>query len=230
MCVCVFMCVCMCMCVQGVHVYQVCMCLNRKQSQGCWRLHKGAFEWLGSGKFIADVRERISTQVEWPFTAKATGVQSRGGRRTADRSQERHTQIHLHTHTHTHTGWTPISQEGPVHSIKQETGVFLWATLALKLRIILPFIPERTTMIALCGSLSRFSMHVYKFRPGVCYRDGLHKLDHAFWFPLDPRSLERSEARLYATFPGSHWRQRRGRERLAPHRQLTSSHTEGTAR
>lgn len=73
-------------------------------------LHKGAFEWLGSGKFVADVGERISTQVEWPFTAKATGVQSRVGRRTGDRSQETHT--HTFKHTQTHTCWVNSNQPG----------------------------------------------------------------------------------------------------------------------
>lgn len=54
-----------------------------------------------------------------------------------------------------------------------------------------------------------FSIRVYKLKPGVCLRDGLHTLDHAFWFPLDPGSLESSVARLNATSPGSDWCQRR---------------------
>lgn len=49
------------------------------------------------GKFVADVKERISTQVEWPCSVKATGVQSRGGRRMADGSQRTHTNAQTHT-------------------------------------------------------------------------------------------------------------------------------------
>lgn len=98
LCVCVLICAKVYKCTNCV---SACVCY-RKQSQCCWRLHKGAFEWLGSGKFVADVGERISTQVEWPFTAKATGVQSRVGRRTGDRSQETHTHTHIQAHTNTH--------------------------------------------------------------------------------------------------------------------------------
>ena len=135
----------------------------------------------------------------------------------------------IHTRTHM-LGELQSARRGTLHGTEQETGVSLWATLAFKLKIILPFIPDRTTLSCRCRSLDRFSTQVYKLRPGVCFRDDLHTLDHAFGFPVDPRSLERSEARLYATFPGSDWRQRRAGERLAPHRQLMSSHTESTAR
>lgn len=115
----------------------VCVRLNGKQSLSCWRLHKGAFEWLGSGKFIADVRERISTQVEWPFTAKATGAQSRGGRRTADRSQDTHTL-------------------GALQSARRQLCTAPNKSISLssfKFKIIIPFI---LTLTLLCCSLAGF--------------------------------------------------------------------------
>lgn len=64
----------------------------------------------------------------------------------------------------------------------------------------------------------------------LCISSFLQLLNGALRFPLDSQGLERSEARLHATFPGSLRRRRRAERRLAPHHQLTCAHAERTAR
>lgn len=185
----------------------VCVCVpsapHRKQAEGCWRLHKGAFEWLHSGK-ICSRCEGKNIHPGWVALLCEGDRSPIQGRQTDGRREPEDT--HKRTNTH------------------QSANREVWKAPSRKQGFPLncsAFKPQNIEFSVLYFSFFNFYF-VFQLEPGVFCTSWTEPL----WFPLDPQGLERSEARLHATFPG-YLRRRRGAERrLAPHRQLTGSHAE----